>query len=88
MLVLSRKNHESVVVGGVGGDDHQLKVTVLAIAGGRVKLGFEVASHISVQRLEIWERMQAAGEFDAPAVPRDARADALHWRSEEAEMSG
>ena len=42
MLVLSRKNRESVVVGGVDGFHRLLKVTVLDIRGARVRLGFEV----------------------------------------------
>ncbi len=57
MLVLSRKNREAVVVGGGGGLEHLLKVTVLEIAAGRVKLGFEVDADIPVHRLEIWQRM-------------------------------
>ena len=63
MLVLSRKNQESVVVGGGGGIDRMLKITVLEVAGGRVKLGFEADSDIPVHRLEIWERMCASGEL-------------------------
>jgi carbon storage regulator CsrA len=64
MLVLSRKNQESVMVGGGGGFDRLLKITVLEVAGGNVKLGFEVDADIPVHRLEIWERMRASGEFD------------------------
>jgi hypothetical protein len=41
MLILSRKQRESVVVGGGSGLDRLLKVTVLEIVGGKVKLGFE-----------------------------------------------
>jgi len=40
MLVLSRKNQESVVVGGSDGFSRLLKVTVLGIQGANVKLGF------------------------------------------------
>ena len=73
MLVLSRKNHEAVVVGGGGGFDRLLKVTVLEIAGTRVKLGFEVDADIPVNRLEIWEQMRARGELESrgasPAAP-------------------
>ena len=74
MLILSRKNRESVVVGGRGGLGRLLKVTVLEITGGKVKLGFEVDSDIPVHRLEIWERMCATGEFGnreraGPKVP-------------------
>ena len=68
MLVLSRKNQEAVVVGGGGGIDRMLKITVLEVAGGRVKLGFEADSDIPVHRLEIWERMRASGELENRAA--------------------
>lgn len=63
MLILSRKNRESVVVGGGGGLSRVLKVTVLEIAGGKVKLGFEADADIPVHRQEIWERMCSRGEL-------------------------
>ena len=63
MLVLSRKNNESVVVGGGGGLARVLKVTVLEIAGGKVKLGFQVDADIPVNREEIWNRKSAQGEL-------------------------
>ena len=59
MLVLSRRSQESVVVGGPGPPGQMLKVTVLEILGGRVRLGFEVADHVPVHRLEVWERIMA-----------------------------
>ncbi len=62
MLVLSRKARESVVLGGGGGLERLLKVTVLDITGSKVKLGFEVDVDIPVHRLEIWERICAGGE--------------------------
>ena len=72
MLVLSRKHRESVVVGGGGGIEHMLKVTVLEIAGGRVKLGFEGDGDIPVHRLEIWERL-CAGSGDVGYAGKDRR---------------
>ena len=66
MLVLSRKNRESVVVGGEDGIHHLLRVTVLEIGVGKVKLGFEVDAAVPVFRQEIWERMQAKGELNGP----------------------
>ena len=63
MLVLSRKNQESVVVGGGRGIDPLLKITVLEVAGGRVTLGFEANRDVPVYRLEIWERMCASDEL-------------------------
>jgi carbon storage regulator CsrA len=68
MLVLSRKNRESVVVGSGSDLLRLLKVTVLEIAGGKVKLGFEADAGIPVHRLEVWERMRASGELDGSKV--------------------
>jgi carbon storage regulator CsrA len=59
MLVLSRKQRESVVVAGPKGFDRMLKVTVLGIRGERVRLGFEVNKDFPVHRWEVWERIRA-----------------------------
>lgn len=64
MLVLSRKKQESVVVGREDGLHRLLKVTVLEVGNGKVKLGFEVDSAIPVHRLEVWERLEANGELN------------------------
>jgi carbon storage regulator CsrA len=76
MLVLSRKSQESVMVGGSGGFERLLKVTVLEIIGARVRLGFEVAKDVPVHRWEVWERIHANGRTDGargelakPAAP-------------------
>lgn len=52
MLVLTRKNSESVVIGSADGLTTVLKVTVLEIRGGRVKLGFEADTTIPIHRSE------------------------------------
>ena len=59
MLVLSRKNRESVVVGGADGFHRLLKVTVLDIRAANVKLGFEIDADVPVHRSEVWERIRA-----------------------------
>ena len=59
MLVLSRKDQESVVVGGSDGFHRLLRVKVLEIRGTNVKLGFEVDPDVPVHRSEVWERVQA-----------------------------
>lgn len=71
MLVLSRKSQESVVVGGSGGFERLLKVTVLEIGHGAVRLGFEVDKDVPVHRWEVWERIRAGIPPDSPA-PRPA----------------
>lgn len=58
MLVLSRKRKESIVVSGFNGLERELKVTVVEIQPGRVRLGFEVEDHVSVHRWEVWERIR------------------------------
>ncbi len=61
MLVLSRRNSESVVVGDPAGRaEEMLKVTVLEIGRGKVRLGFEVANDIPVNRWEVWQRMRSS----------------------------
>jgi carbon storage regulator CsrA len=77
MLVLSRKSRESVVVGGGGGFSGLLKVTVLELTSGKVKLGFEVDAGIPVHRLEVWERMCASGEISS----RGTEPEAPHVRT-------
>ena len=58
MLVLSRKSQESIVVGRTGGREPLLKVTVLEIKSGSVRLGFEGTAEVPVHRLEVWERIR------------------------------
>ncbi len=73
MLVLSRKSQESVVVGGGDRFEQVLKVTVLEIRGGKVRLGFEANSDVPVHRWEVWERIRAGGRpngtVGVPAPP-------------------
>ena len=58
MLVLSRKSREAVVVGGIDGLERLLKITVLEISHGSVRLGIEAPADVPVHRLEVWERIQ------------------------------
>ncbi len=50
MLVLSRRQSETIVIGDC------IRVQVLEISGGRVRLAIEAPSNVSVDREEIWER--------------------------------
>jgi carbon storage regulator CsrA len=75
MLVLSRRNDESVIVGASDGLAPIVKVTVLEINGGRVSLGFEVSQHLPVHRWEVWERIRANARADRPTNGRAAPKD-------------
>jgi carbon storage regulator CsrA len=68
MLILSRKSQEAVVVGGAGGFERMLKVMVLEISGGTVRLGFEIDREVPVHRWEVWERIRAGGRPGGPAA--------------------
>ena len=68
MLVLSRKIQESIVVGGCDGFERLLKIVVLEIVGGRVRLGFEADKDVAVHRGEVWERILADGGAVSPSA--------------------
>ena len=65
MLVLSRKQEESVIVGGANGFEPMLKVTVLGIDDGKVRLGFDAGADVPVHRSEVWERIRAGARAEA-----------------------
>ncbi|MBY0589630.1 carbon storage regulator [bacterium] len=58
MLVITRRQTEAVVVGRIEDSEQLLKVVVLEIRGGSVRLGFQADRAIPVHRFEIWSRLQ------------------------------
>ena len=52
MLVLSRRVDESLLI------DKDIKITVLDIKGGQVRLGITAPQSIKVQREEVFDRIQ------------------------------
>lgn len=71
MLVLSRKPLESVVVGGADDIERLLKVTVLEIKHGSVRLGFSTAADVPIHRWEVWQRIQNGELLDKTSVVLD-----------------
>jgi carbon storage regulator CsrA len=57
MLVLTRKNRESVVIGRPEDLEVLLEITILEIEGGRVRLGFEADTRMPIHRREVWDRI-------------------------------
>jgi carbon storage regulator len=57
MLVLTRKNRESVVIGQPGEMRIALEITILEIEGGRVRIGFEADNKLPIHRREVWDRI-------------------------------
>lgn len=68
MLVLARKKNESIVIG------RNIRVKVLSVSGGQVRLGIEAPPEIPVHRQEIHEQLN--------------RNDCLEFRSDSASESG
>ena len=71
MLILSRKRQEAVVVSGSSGIEPLLKVTVLDVRQGCVKLGFEASNEVPIHRAEVWERIreEKRNEVNTAASP-------------------
>ena len=63
-----------MVVGGPSDFERMLKVTVLEIKPGRVKLGFDVCDDVPVHRWEVWQRMRGSAGSDQ-ATGNSARGD-------------
>ncbi len=53
MLILTRKAGETIVI------NDNIRVTVLQVNGGQVKLGIEAPAEVAVHREEIHERIKA-----------------------------
>lgn len=65
MLVLSRKKHESIVIG----DD--IVVTVVEIAPGKVRLGIVAPKEVPIHRSEVYEAIHgtpAPGTLPGPSA--------------------
>ena len=58
MLILSRKNGQSIVIN----DD--IVVTVVGMDRGRVQLGIRAPGYVPIFRQEVIERMVASGEVE------------------------
>jgi carbon storage regulator len=63
MLVLSRKIGETIVVG----DD--IRITVVEIRGGKVRIGIDAPAHVIVDRQEIHDkRLNTLNEWADPII--------------------
>lgn len=65
MLILARKVGEAIAI------DEEIKIRVLEIKGGQVKLGVEAPSHVAVHREEIYNRIVEENIRAATETPDD-----------------
>ena len=74
MLVLARKSRESVVVGAADNLNEVVRVTVVEVRGGTVKLGFEAGEEVPIHRAEVWERIRAESAAPEPkTIPQSPK---------------
>jgi carbon storage regulator CsrA len=59
MLVLARKSRESIVVGNADSLQEMLRLKVIEVRSGIVKLGFEANHDVAIYREEVWDRLCA-----------------------------
>lgn len=55
MLVLSRRPSEEIIIGD------NIRITIVQIAGGRVKLGVSAPQEVPVHRSEVRDRVRHSG---------------------------
>lgn len=70
MLVLSRHQHESIIIGS---GDQKITITIIQVRGDKVRLGIDAPIEIPVHRQEVYEAIQRdlrAKEHEKP--PPDA----------------
>ncbi len=65
MLVLTRKLHQSIVIGD------QIEVVVLEVRGEQVRLGIKAPKDVTVHRKEIYEQIQEENKGSASVRPED-----------------
>jgi carbon storage regulator len=56
MLVLTRRPSESIIIAG------NIKITVVSVGPGRVKLGIEAPPNVRIDRQEIHEKLEHAAD--------------------------
>lgn len=56
MLVLTRRPSESIIIAG------DIKITVVSVGPGRVKIGIEAPPHVRVDRQEIHEKIEQSSD--------------------------
>ena len=69
MLVLTRRPNESIVIA------NNIKITVVSVGPGRVKLGIEAPSNVRVDRQEIHEKIELAADVLATVGVAEHSAD-------------
>lgn len=60
MLILTRRTDEAIMIG----DD--VEITILGVKGQQVRIGVKAPKDVAVHREEIYQRIQAEQDAEAP----------------------
>lgn len=72
MLVLTRRPSESIIIAG------NIKITVVSVGPGRVKLGIEAPSDVRIDRQEIHDKIEQSTDVLSALTGGDATVGAQH----------
>jgi carbon storage regulator len=75
MLVLARRSKESVVIAANNNLHELVRVTVIDVCNGRVKLGFEADKDVAIHREEVWERVRTEIQTLSPSNVSKGRTE-------------
>jgi len=75
MLVLTRKVGESINIGT------DVKVTIINLEGGQVRIGIEAPKDVIIHREEIYNKILEENRKAAQTSTFDLRKIALDWKS-------
>jgi len=64
MLVLSRERDQVIYING-----EEIKITIVDVRGGRVRLGIDAPPHMSVYREEVYKAIQREQQASGVANP-------------------
>ncbi len=78
MLILTRKNQESLMIGGLNGRGPPIVVTVVDIVGTVVRLGITAVRDVPVDRLEVHRGKLAERRFPEPAPRENGSESSSH----------
>jgi len=62
MLVLSRKSHESIIIG------NEIEVTIVDVRGDKVRVGINAPNDVSVHRKEVWDAIRRENQSSGRAI--------------------
>lgn len=70
MLVLTRRPSESIIIA------NNIKITVVSVGPGRVKLGIEAPPHVRIDRQEIHDKIEQSADVLSALVSGDPATNA------------